>query len=55
MIIRKDAMPTEPKRLSGGHPQIPKGDGDGPVQAYIAAVPGWNVEPDPERGIGVGE
>ena len=27
--------------LSGGHPQIPKGDGDAPVQAYIAAVPGW--------------
>lgn len=27
--------------LSGGNPQIPKGDGDGPVQAWIAAVPGW--------------
>jgi hypothetical protein len=27
--------------LSGGNPQIPKGDGDGPVQAYIAAMPGW--------------
>ena len=25
--------------LSGGNPQIPKGDGDGPVQAYIAAMP----------------
>jgi len=32
---------TEPKRLSGGNPQIPKGDGDAPVQAYIAAMPGW--------------
>ena len=32
---------TEPKSLSGGNPQIPKGDGDGPVQAYIAAMPGW--------------
>ena len=32
---------TEPKLLSGGNPQIPKGDGDGPVQAYIAAMPGW--------------
>lgn len=27
--------------LSGGNPQIPKGYGDAPVQAYIAAVPGW--------------
>jgi hypothetical protein len=31
----------EPKLLSGGNPQIPKGYGDGPVQAYIAAMPGW--------------
>lgn len=30
--------------LSGGNPQIPKGDGDGPVQAYIAAMPGWKQE-----------
>lgn len=37
---------TEPKLLSGGNPQIPKGDGDGPVQAYIAAMPGW------KRGVG---
>lgn len=28
-------------RLSGGNPQIPKGDGDAPVQAFIAAMPGW--------------
>ncbi len=27
--------------LSGGNPQIAKGDGNGPVQAYIAAMPGW--------------
>jgi hypothetical protein len=27
--------------LSGGNPQIAKGDGDRPVQAYIAAMPGW--------------
>lgn len=27
--------------LSGGNPQIPKGYGDAPVQAYIAAMPGW--------------
>lgn len=31
----------EVRILSGGNPQIPKGDGDGPVQAYIAAMPGW--------------
>ena len=27
--------------LSGGNPQIAKADGDAPVQAYIAAMPGW--------------
>jgi hypothetical protein len=27
--------------LSGGNPQIAKGDGDAPVKAYIAAMPGW--------------
>jgi hypothetical protein len=30
-----------PVLLSGGNPQIPKGDGDAPVQAYIAAMPSW--------------
>jgi len=30
--------------LSGGNPQIPKGDGDAPVQTYIAAMPGWKRE-----------
>jgi len=29
------------KLLSGGNPQIAKADGDGPQQAYIAAMPGW--------------
>ena len=33
--------PKEVKLLSGGNPQIPKGDGDAPVQAYIAAMPDW--------------
>jgi hypothetical protein len=33
-----------PKLLSGGNPQIAKGYGDAPVQAYIAAVPGWKRE-----------
>ncbi|USA40864.1 DUF1801 domain-containing protein [Pelagerythrobacter marinus] len=32
---------SEPKLLAGGNPQIPKGEGDAPVQAYIAAMPGW--------------
>jgi hypothetical protein len=31
-------------RLSGGNPQIAKGYGDGPVQAYIAAMPGWQSD-----------
>src|SRR5213596_1166693 len=29
------------KLLAGGNPQIAKADGDAPVQAYIAAMPGW--------------
>ena len=33
--------PTKPKLLSGGNPQIAKADGDAPVQAFIAAMPGW--------------
>ena len=32
---------AEPVLLAGGNPQIPKGYGDAPVQAYIAAMPGW--------------
>ena len=30
-----------PRLLSGGNPQIPKGEGDAPVRAYIEAMPGW--------------
>ena len=30
--------------LSGGNPQIPKGEGDEPVQAFIAAMPGWKQQ-----------
>jgi len=37
---------AKPKLLSGGNPQIAKGYGDEPVQAYIAAMPGW------KQGIG---
>jgi hypothetical protein len=32
---------AKPTLLAGGNPQIAKGDGDAPVQAYIAAMPGW--------------
>jgi hypothetical protein len=35
------AKRAKPKLLSGGNPQIAKADGDAPVQAYIAAMPGW--------------
>lgn len=31
----------KPVLLSGGNPQIAKGDGDAPVKAYLAAMPGW--------------
>ncbi|MGO7588795.1 DUF1801 domain-containing protein [Rhizobium leguminosarum] len=35
---------AEPTLLSGDNPQIPKGYGDAPVQAYIAAMPGWKSD-----------
>lgn len=35
------ATTAKPNLLSGGNPQIPKGYGDAPVQAYIAGMPGW--------------
>lgn len=34
----------KPALLSGGNPQIPKGYGEAPVRAYIAAMPGWKRE-----------
>jgi hypothetical protein len=43
----REAKPTKVRKgekvvlLSGGNPQIAKADGDAPVQAYIAAMPGW--------------
>ncbi|MCC6494404.1 MAG: DUF1801 domain-containing protein [Pirellulales bacterium] len=40
------SQPKPVKLLSGGNPQIAKADGDAPVQAYIAAMPGW------KRGVG---
>lgn len=47
LIVVKSSKPTstvktaKPALLSGGNPQIPKGEGDAPVQAYLAAMPGW--------------
>ena len=41
MPAAKPAKPGKPKLLSGENPQIPKGYGEEPVAAYIAAVPGW--------------
>ena len=35
------SKPAKPVLLAGGNPQIAKGYGDAPVQAYIAAMPGW--------------
>jgi len=43
-VSKKKAAPkraAKPKLLSGGNPQIAKGYGDAPVQAYIAAMPDW--------------
>jgi len=36
--------PAKPVLLSGGNPQIAKADGDAPVRAYIAAMPGWKQD-----------
>jgi hypothetical protein len=38
---RKPSKTAKPTLLAGGNPQIAKGAGDAPVQAYIAAMPGW--------------
>jgi hypothetical protein len=38
------ASPRKPALLAGGNPQIAKGDGDAPVQSYIAAMPGWKSD-----------
>ncbi len=37
---------AKPALLSGDNPQIAKADGEAPVQAYLAAIPGW------KRGLG---
>ena len=38
---KSGARPGKVKLLTGGNPQIAEADGDAPVQAYIAAMPGW--------------
>ena len=38
---RVKRVAAKPTLLAGGNPQIAKADGDAPVQAYIAAMPGW--------------
>jgi hypothetical protein len=38
---RRNGRPANAVLLSGGNPQIAKADGEAPVQAYIAAMPGW--------------
>ena len=38
---RRKGASAKPALLAGGNPQIAKADGDAPVQAYIAAMPGW--------------
>ena len=43
---RTKVQSTKPALLAGGNPQIAKADGDAPVRAYIAAMPGW------KRGVG---
>jgi hypothetical protein len=43
-VARKAAakrVAAKPALLAGGNPQIAKAEGDAPVQAYIAAMPGW--------------
>ncbi len=41
---KKSAKVAKPTLLAGGNPQIAKADGDAPVQAYIAAMPGWKSD-----------
>jgi len=46
-MAKTSSPPTDdakPVLLSGGNPQIAKGYGDAPVQAYIAALPGWKQD-----------
>jgi hypothetical protein len=44
MAGKTNPKEAKPVLLSGGNPQIAKGYGDEPVQAYIAAMPGWKSD-----------
>jgi hypothetical protein len=44
--VAAERVAPKPTLLAGGNPQIAKADGDAPMQAYIAAMPGW------KRGVG---
>ncbi len=41
MSAGEPPLPSPPRLLAGGNPQIAKGEGDAPVQAYLDAMPGW--------------
>ena len=41
---QRPSASRKPALLAGGNPQIAKADGDAPVQAYIAAMPGWKSD-----------
>ncbi len=41
---KKPSRAAQPVLLAGGNPQIAKADGNAPVQAYIAAMPGWKSD-----------
>jgi hypothetical protein len=44
MPPKTSKKPAKPALLAGDNPQIAKADGDLPVRAYIAAIPGWKRE-----------
>lgn len=43
-MVAKRKAKAKPQLLTGGNPRIAKAEGDAPVQAYIAAMPGWKRE-----------
>lgn len=44
MAKRRAVEQDQPRLLSGGNPQMAKGDGDAVVQRWIAAMPGWKQD-----------
>lgn len=44
VVLKKKTATIKTKLLAGGNPQVAKADGDAPVQAYIASVPGWKQD-----------